>query len=217
MTRFKNQTWLINLSKQPKILVLWCWWVGSMATFFITKMWLENVVLVDKDEVEDHNVASQFYKSSDLNKTKVWALKSSIMEFSDVECIAYNEWRSEEFAEQLTQEQWDFDIVILAIDDMDIRKRVVDYYKQDPFIYIVESRMWWTSFVIQTFKPSSQYDAWIWSWFPQSEADPINCTEKSICFNTWLIWAKIAENIWKLITGKEHEFYIDYDSVKNPQ
>ena len=212
-TRFKNQSWLINLNKQPKILILWCGGVGSMAAFFITKMWLNQVVLVDKDEVEDHNVASQFYKSSDLTKTKVWALSASILEFSDVECIAYNEFRDEEFADRLDNEQWDFDIIILAIDDMDFRKRVVDYYKNDPFITIIESRMWWTSFVIQTFKPSSQYDAWIWSRFPQSEADPINCTEKSICFNTGLIGSKIAENIWKMLSGNEPEFYIDYSSI----
>ena len=207
--RFKNQTGLIDSTVQPSILVLWCGWVGSMAAFYLSKMWLNDITLVDKDEVEDHNVASQMYKSTDIGKTKVWALKNTILEFSDVECKVHNEWWTEEFADTL----WDYDIIILAIDDMDIRKRVVDYYKEDPFVWIVESRMWWTDYIIHSFSPSTQYDFWIWSWFPQSEADPINCTQKSICFNTGLIGSKIAEQVWKYITKKDPEFFITYSSI----
>ena len=204
--RNKNQSWLLNQEKQPSILVLGCWWVGSAAAFCLAKMWFQNITLVDKDQVEDHNIASQFYKSSDINNTKVEALAKNIKEYSDVECIAINE----RWDEDLANDKWEYDIVILAIDNMDFRKRVVDYYSKDPFCSIIESRMWWTEYIIQVV---NNYDVWLWSRFPQSEADAENCTEKSICFNTFLIGGKIWEIIRKIVTKKEYNNYNAYSSI----
>lgn len=204
--RNKNQSGLLNQEEQPSILVLGCWWVGSAAAFCLAKMWFQDITLVDKDEVEDHNVASQFYSSNDIGRTKVWALKETIMKYSDVECIAINEW----WDEDLAKEKWEYDIVILAIDNMDFRKRVVDYYTKDPFCTIIESRMWWTEYIIQVVE---DYMVWLASWFPQSEADPENCTAKSICFNTFLIGGKIGELVWKIVMKKPFSIYNAYDSL----
>jgi len=45
-------------------------------------MGCENITLVDYDEVELHNTASQFYKTSDIGKLKVEALKDNILDFT---------------------------------------------------------------------------------------------------------------------------------------
>lgn len=204
--RNKNQSGLLNQTIQPSILILGCWWVWSNAALCLAKMWFEDITLIDKDEVEDHNVASQCYKTTDIGSMKVSALKDILLEFSWVEAKIYNEWRDEELADNI----WMYDIVVLAIDNMDIRKRVVDYYIQDPFCKIIESRMWWTEYIIQVV---DNYDVWLWSWFPQSEADAENCTEKSICFNTFLIGGKIWELVWKIVTKKEYNNYNAYSSI----
>lgn len=201
--RNKWQSGLLDQTIQPRIIVLWCGWVGSAAALCLAKMWFQDITLVDKDEVENHNVASQMYKSTDIDTPKVSALKNTILEFSDVECKVFNEWWTPE------NQYWDFDIVILAIDNMDIRKEVVDFYSQDPFCKIIESRMWWTEYVIQVV---DDYMVRLGSWFPQSEADPENCTAKAICFNTFLIWWKIGELVWKITTNKEYLNFNSYSS-----
>jgi len=161
-----------------------------MASLILAKMWLQDITLVDKDEVEDHNVASQFYKESQLWETKVSALAQNIFDFCWVQCKPYNErWTPE------NADQFEADIVVLAIDDMDIRREVVEYYKEDMSVLIVESRMWWEDYIIHTFYPFVMYYQWLWTWFPQAEADPVICTEKAICFNTALIAWEIGKII----------------------
>lgn len=208
MARYKNQSSLLSETKQPSILIVWCWWVWSMAAFYLAKMWLQNLWLIDKDDVEDHNVASQFYQESDIGKPKVEALANNIKLFTWVECTAINNRWTTDIGKELRS----FDIVILAADNMDVRKEVVDHYTKDPFCFIIESRMWWLEYIIQSFA-FEQYDSWMASRFPQSEADPEVCTEKSICFNTWLIGSKIAETVWKYLTNRPYEFYATYNSI----
>ena len=39
-------------------------------------------------------------------------------------------------------------------------------------------------FRIYSLKPTVNYDLWLMDWYPQSEAAPEICTEKSISYNT---------------------------------
>lgn len=203
--RHKGQSTLLDGTKQPSILVLGCWGVGSAAAFCLAKMWLSDITLVDKDNVENHNIASQMYKESQKDVPKVEALASNIKEFSGVECKVINDRWTPELAESID----DPEIVILAIDNMDIRKAVVDHYKDDPFCKIIESRMGGTEYIIQVI---NDYDVWLASWFPQEEADPEQCTAKSICWNTFSIGGKIGELVNLYIEDKPYLHYNHYCS-----
>lgn len=204
--RNHNQSGLLNQEEQPSIIILWVGGVGSAAAFCLAKMWFQDITLVDKDEVALHNTSSQMFKTSDIWRSKVETLADTIKEFSEVECNIINE----RWDEELAKDKWEYDICILWIDNMDFRKRVVDYYTQDPFCTIIESRMWWTEYIIQVVE---DYMIWLASWFPQSEADPENCTAKSICFNTFLIGGKIGELVWKIVMKKPYKNYNAYDSL----
>ena len=199
MTRLKNQTSILREDAQPNIFVIGVGWVGSMTSLVLAKMWLKNITIIDWDEVEDHNVASQFYKESQLNKSKVESLAENILEFTWVEVKAiYGRWDKDT--------KIDADIVILAVDDMDVRKDVVDYYKDSLETIVIETRMWWVEYMIQTFYPMADYYAWLATWFPQSEADPVICTEKAICFNTAIIAGKIWELVSNIIMTRPYQF-----------
>ncbi len=197
--RFKNQTSILNWERQPNILIVWVGWVWSMTALVLAKMWLKNITIIDWDEVEDHNVASQFYKESQMWVSKVEALKENVLEFTWVEVTAIH-WRWDK------DTNIESDIVICAVDNMDVRAEIVEFYKDSLDTLVIETRMGWVEYVIHTFYPSVDYYAWLATWFPQSEADPIICTEKAICFNTAIISGKIGELVSNVIMNKPYDF-----------
>lgn len=203
--RTKNQTTILNPELQPNILIIWVGWVGSMTALVLAKMWLKNITVIDWDEIEDHNVASQFYKEDQLGLSKVEALKENVLEYTWVEVTAIHGWRDKDTNKDI----WfdiEADIVILAADNMDVRKEAVDFFKDNLDTLIIESRMWGIEYMIQTFYPSVQYFERLATWFPQEEADPIICTEKAICFNTAVISGRIWEIVSNYIMWKPYEF-----------
>ncbi len=197
-TRFKNQTTLLT-DTNKSILILWVWWVWSMAAFVLAKMWFNDITIVDWDDVEDHNVASQMYKETQLGQSKIVSLADNIREFSWVEIKPHHDWwEAGKFPHH-------YDIIICAIDNMEIRKDVVDYHKDDLWTLIIEARMSGRDYVIYSFNPLEKYYEWLANWFPTSESTPWICTEKSICFNTmqigWEIWAIVRNHVmWEEVS-----------------
>lgn len=195
MTRLKNQLDILDSTLQPKITIVWAWWVGSQVCHVLAKMGLNDITVIDFDEVEDHNVASQFYSSKDIGKPKVESLAENVKLFSDIEIKPLNRKWENDYSE----------ITIIAVDNMDIRKEIVDYIhaQSDDFnsSFIIESRMWGTEYFVQCFDSYESYLPWVASRFPESEKDPENCTAKAIAFNTfiiaWLIWEQVSNYIMK--------------------
>ena len=77
MSKSKNQLWMFDPDAdyaKKKVVIVWVWGVWSVAAYYISQMWCSDITIIDMDEVEVHNTASQFYKQSDLRRTKVDAL-----------------------------------------------------------------------------------------------------------------------------------------------
>ena len=93
MTQHKNQSAIFNPLGvwDKKIVIIWAGWVGSTSAYYIAQMWCNNITIIDYDEVELHNTASQFYKQSDIGKMKVEALKENIRDFTGVEVTSIND------------------------------------------------------------------------------------------------------------------------------
>lgn len=164
-----------------------------MVCYNLAKMGLQDITIIDFDEVEDHNVASQFYWSHQLWMPKVEALKDNILMMTDVEVNTINDKRDKQFG----------DITIVAVDDMDVRKAVTTYIHEqsDDFTsyFIVEARMGGTSYKFQCFDSWDDYFWWLGNWFPESERAPEICTEKAISFNTSIISGLICEQVSNFI------------------
>jgi len=74
--RFKDLTWFDAISKS-RIMVFGQGGIGSHLTFFLARAGA-NLITVDYDTVEEHNIAGQLYGKEDVGKTKVKALSDVV-------------------------------------------------------------------------------------------------------------------------------------------
>ncbi len=207
MSKSKNQLWMFDPDAdyaKKKVVIVWVWGVWSVAAYYISQMWCSDITIIDMDEVEVHNTASQFYKQSDLRRTKVDALSENISVFNWVTCKTFNEPYNSKHIE------W-ADIVVAAVDNMDVRKQIVDDAYDLDVPYVIEARMSWEEFMIYCFDPFTMKDTWMAFRYPQSEVEPVVCTMKSISYNTWVIWSLIAKLVKNILRWERYPFFISFD------
>lgn len=189
---------------EKRITIIWVGWVGSITAYFLTQMWCTNIHIVDMDQVEIHNTTSQFYKQSDIGINKVDALKDNLLAFNGVEV-------STKHGEYVTADIAWSEIVIIAVDNMDVRKQIMEDCVALWVPYAIEARMSGELFRIYSLKPTVNYDLWLMDWYPQSEAAPEICTEKSISYNTWMIWSIITKIASNMLWGKDYPYHIEME------
>lgn len=204
--RHANQTDIFNpiTHWHHKILIVGAGGIGSYTAECLAKLWLSNITVVDFDEVENHNIASQNYWPSQKWMLKVEALRDNILFKTWVEINVINGKYTPAMAE-------DIDIVIMAVDNMDVRKEIVDTAK--PRLAIIDGRMWGRVFYIYTFNPEYQLDRYMSTWFPASEADPEVCTNKAVSFNTYAIAWVVGATVVDVLTEKDIDFIRMVDLV----
>jgi len=202
--RHANQLDLFNpwLEGNKSILIVWAWGIGSDTTNCLAKMWFNNITVVDFDIVENHNIASQFYKESQKWMPKVESLRDNVLDFTGVEIKIYNR-------PYLPEDSLDKDIIILAVDNMDVRKEIVDNSK--PTYGIIDWRMKWECFILYTFNPLYEMDRYMITRFPSAEADHELCTMKSVSYNTYAIAAFITKTCKDIVQNKDTEFMRVFD------
>lgn len=189
--------------KDKKVLIVWAWWIWSMTTYFLAQMWVENITVVDYDSVETHNVSSQFYKTWQEERGKVYALYDNILDFT-WELISYSPYRIQSI-------DWlnSYDIIIMAVDNMDTRKYICE--NANPKMKIIDWRMRWEYFEIFTFDPQLQKDRYMRTWFSDEQWTEWACTEKSVSYNTWCIWAFMAKIVRDIMCWVFVPFEIQMD------
>lgn len=195
------------------ILVVGVGGIGSMTVFALAKMGCSNITVVDFDIVEEHNVGSQFFNPSQIGKTKVSALAENVLMFTGVEIqqkmgvIKKDGLHMMELASgkikksKKVQLIESYEVIIMAVDSMDIRKEIWPALK-DKFQLLIDGRMGGQVFNIYTFYNFEQSD-YPKSWPPQEEIVQEVCTEKAICFNTFAIAANIAATVKKYHNSEE--------------
>jgi len=192
VSRHRNQLSIYNpeTDGQKSVLIVGAWWIWSTTTYALAQMWVEDIMVVDFDEVENHNIASQFYKQSQLGKLKTESLRDNVKEFTWVE-IEIHEWK---FESELVK--WR-DIVILAVDNMKTRKEVVEACGMSNEMCI-DCRMKAEFFEVYVFNPALEQERYMQDWYSDKEASEEVCTEKWVSYN-WLWIASIITRIVKWI------------------
>jgi len=165
--------------------------IGSFTVLLLAKMGCKNIIVYDDDTVEDHNIASQFFKEDQLEMNKVEALKVNVLEQTGIEI---------EHAEQIDEEYINSGLVIFAVDSMEERIRLGEIYK-DKDIYIIDARMGGLQLEIYS-RTSKNY--------PSTLVEPTDvshdpCTAKAISFNCAVIGGLIANQVRLFATKKLKE------------
>lgn len=187
--RYKRQLDIIpnNMMEVP-IHIIGCGGIGSWTTLTLAKMGCSNITVYDDDVVEDHNVASQYFKESDLTKLKRTALFDSVEEQTGI-CISTKENKEEEAI--------DSGIVIFALDSMKERVRLGELYK-DRDIYIIDGRMGGLQLEVYT-RPASEY---LSTTVAEEKVDRDICTARAICFTCVTIAGLISNFVRQKLLDK---------------
>lgn len=195
-----------NLFRDKKIWIIWAWGIGSNSAYVLSKMWLK-VKVCDFDEVDTVNTSSQFYSLMQLWKQKTVALQENIHMMADEWIEVINDKYKPEYFE-------DCDILILALDSLEVRKQVVETCKDTQFI--LDTRMVKKIAQINLLY-GIQRKTWIEKeWREDADANNagIRCTEKAIAFNALWMAALVGSIVVDYLNGKDlkYQYTLDLES-----
>ena len=126
--RFKGLNWFNRISNS-QIIIFGQGGIGSHLSFFLSRAGA-NLIVVDFDKVEEHNLAGQLYGKDDVGKSKTSAIADVLTRLcGNVNLIALDEqvkskggdWRS------LIADQ---DVVCVSFDNIAARKLVYEEWKK---------------------------------------------------------------------------------------
>lgn len=173
-----------TFDKQPKIVIVGAGGIGCGTTFALAQMWFNNITVIDFDAVELKNTSSQLYKESDIWKLKVEALRDNVLEFTGINIAAINDKYKAEYTN-------DADIVIMAVDDMAVRREIAEALTTNTK-RMIDCRMAGQFFEMYNYIPVYELPMYLATRYSNEDASPITCTSKSTSFNTFAIAAFIT-------------------------
>ena len=209
MERFFNQDKLIDQKKigDLSFLVIGTGAIGSWVTVAIAKMGAKKVTAYDDDVLDTHNFDSQFYPLSSVGQKKVNALKTLAKDFGDCDLnVIDRRWD--------TAETIDADVVLVCVDNMDVRKTIWEHFKnRTQTRFFVEGRMSAQVYRVYGIQPEvvQQRDFYETTLYPQSEASPLPCGEKSIIYTVYGVASEMCNQVKQWIMNDYRPTEVQYD------
>lgn len=187
LERYKRQIDIVNYEELSiPIHLIGCGGIGSWTALTLAKMGCSNIHVYDDDEVEEHNVASQFFSDDQLEMLKTDALAVNVEKFTNMKLHLH-----------INEEEKDINegLVILAVDSLDARRELSEIFKEKN-IFIIDGRMGGLQAEIYC-RNSKDYIIG-----DKEEADHEPCTAKAISFNCEYIGSMIANFVRLYIKGE---------------
>lgn len=183
--------------------------VGSNAAVELARMGVGSFTLIDGDKVESHNLPSQAYDLADVDKFKTEALKTRIESVSEADVTIQTEMLE-------GGEMFEPGPVIMAIDNMEMRKKVLEESVADMVDHpvFIDGRMGGKMWQVLALDPSDagQVSRWVnGHYFPQSEAVPIPCGGRTVSFIGAFIGGLIASYICRVLNDETVPFFLSGD------
>jgi molybdopterin/thiamine biosynthesis adenylyltransferase len=88
--RFKDAPWFEHVTTTSNICVIGAGGIGSWVSLFLSRMQPRVISVYDSDVVEQHNMGGQLFRTTDIGKPKVIALRDSIVMYSNYKINAHN-------------------------------------------------------------------------------------------------------------------------------
>lgn len=194
--RFKDAPWMTK--NHPRILLAGLGGIGSNTMYCLYKTIPAVYFIIDMDNVEEHNVGTQFYKVSDLNKLKIHALKQNLIDFigeqSDRVINPINN--------KIKSDVSTLPITIAAFDNMQARKDLFYSWKRlNNREIFIDGRLRAEYYQIFTVLPGREED-YEKTLFEDSEIGSDPCTFKQTAYFGMLIGARITHLLVNYLTNK---------------
>jgi len=192
--------------RDAKVTLIGAGAVGSFSTMTMAKMGIGHLEVYDRDSVEPHNLPNQWYRLSDLGKSKVDALKAIMEAFSDTEIVSH----PGNFTAQPVE-----GIVVSAVDSMDARLPIWKHIKASRNVSVyLDARMGVEVGRVLAVRPTdplsvADYEAEL---YPSSEALQAPCTAKATVYCAAGLAAFVAAKVGKVILGRPYRsrFVVDF-------
>lgn len=162
--------------------------IGSNVVLGCAKMGLRDISVYDFDDVEEHNLASQFYGIEDIGKPKTEALKKRIKELVGIDIKCYDKY----------EEGGLKGIVVFAVDSLDERLRILRTLQPFPDI-LIDGRMGGGDIEVYTYKDRRDYLNTI----RDIEASPIPCGERYISYTSLIMGGLITNQIKRFLNNEK--------------
>lgn len=186
--RFKDAPWYIE-SKNEKILLTGVGGIGSNALYCLAKTIPAKYYIVDNDTVDLHNIGTQFYRSSQIGKTKV----NACLENVDYENIF-------PIKKLVTTEQ--MPITIMGFDNMEARKLIFNNWKLNPDREIlIDGRLRASYYEVFTVTKGNE-EEYEKTLFDSTDVSDGPCTFKQTAYAAMLIGARITNILVNYLTNK---------------
>jgi len=195
---FTSQNTIYNPEGQRlNIVVIGCGSTGSFLSLTLAKMGLNRIKVIDFDKVEAKNIPNQFFRTQDIGKFKVDALKEIIKDFTDTEIQTENIKIDENYG-------FDFDlntIFILCVDNMESREFIYRAIKDFP-IKIIDTRFGSEGFSIHVVDLGKEEDREKYEKSLKLEIKDTPCGEKGVIYSILSLASEVC-NIVKKIDREE--------------
>lgn len=188
--RFKDAPWY---NTTPNILIGGAGGIGGNTLYCLAKSVPGIYYVVDDDVVSTHNVGTQFFRKSDIDKKKVNALQTSMNEFTTSAILPVHT--------KMTSTT-KLPIMIAAFDNMEARKYSFELWKsQSNRELYIDGRLRASFYEIFVVIPGreEEYEKTL---FSDNEGDEGSCTFKQTAYFGMLIGARITQMVVNYLTNK---------------
>jgi len=118
LSRFQGAMWF-DAVQELIVTIAGLGGIGSWTALLLSRLNVQNILLIDPDKVEEVNMAGQLYKVTDIGDYKTYATISNIHDFSE-----YN--RTDCINNRIENTFLGTNILICGFDNMEARKRAFD-------------------------------------------------------------------------------------------
>lgn len=198
--------------------IIGCGSIGTAVATLLTRIGFDAFVLWDKDIVEEHNIANQYFDEIDIGYPKSDALMTKIARINnDVRVDA----KKRNFTHECIKDITSTDIIVICVDNMNSRRNIYEAIynsdkKQD--LYILDGRMGLHDGIVLCFKcdllnACAKYEETLYS---DEESAPQSCTAKTVLYTVNVIAGVMTRRLLMALGGKI-EYSHDILSMEEPQ
>lgn len=195
---------------QIPIVVVGCGGIGSPTALCLAKEGFRNMVLIDDDTIEPHNLPNQMFPNGSLGRHKVDMLAALLKMFGDPEHLKVQvaKKKVQEVPELLSG------VVVTGLDSMSARKAVWDIVRLNAKVkYLVDGRMGGLGNVIWAVDPNNtdhidKYEEV--ALFDDSEGEDTACTARAIMDVAFTLAGRMSTQVRHIMTGKDVRLVSSY-------
>lgn len=188
---FCRQSGIIAPEELPEhIVIVGAGGIGSWTSLALAKMGVKKLTIVDFDVIEDANIAPQIYGIKDLGKKKAEVLANFINENMQMPIATYITKSWEEWEEKEEYLMDDVEVIVMAVDSMDVRIKIWNDVKSSGLGLIVDGRMMKEVLQVFAIKPDDEESVKDYEenhLYPSSTVDHVPCTERAVAYNQFVV------------------------------